>query len=52
MLSNHILNIVLSHLCHSCHSHSFQQESEPVLLAHIWYRSLCICNQHNATLGL
>ena len=29
------LNIVLIHLCHSCHSHCFQQESEQVLPTHI-----------------
>ena len=41
MVFNHILKIVMSHLCHSCHSHCFQQESEQVLLAYIWYRSVC-----------
>ena len=33
MLLNHILNIVLINLCHSCHNHYFQQESQQVLLA-------------------
>ena len=42
---NHMLKIVLSHLCHSCHSHCFQQESEQVLLAYIWHRSVCTCKQ-------
>ena len=52
VLLNHILNIVLSHLCHSCHSHCFQQESEQVLFAHILYHSLCTFQQHNAAVGI